>query len=45
VFGDLDPQAAVWRMAEMLCYLKHLRLAGAIVRDEAPDGTFTYRLN
>jgi glyoxylase-like metal-dependent hydrolase (beta-lactamase superfamily II) len=44
VFGNLDPQAAVWRMAEMLCYLKHLRLAGAIVRDEAPDGTFTYRL-
>ncbi len=45
VFGDLDPQAAVWRMAEMLCHLKHLRLAGAIIRDEAPDGTFTYRLN
>jgi glyoxylase-like metal-dependent hydrolase (beta-lactamase superfamily II) len=44
VFGHLDPQAAVWRMAEMLCYLKHLSLAGAIVRHEHPDGTFTYRL-
>ncbi len=44
VFGDLDPQAAVWRMAEVLCYLKHLSLAGMVIRDEAADGTFTYHL-
>jgi len=44
LFGDLDPQAAVWRMTEVVCYLKHLRLAGTVVRDEEPDGTFTYRL-
>ena len=44
VFGDLDQQAAVWRMTELVAYLKHLRLAGAVIRDEGPDGTFAYRL-
>lgn len=44
VFGDLDSQAAVWKMGEMVAYLKHLRLAGMITRDEAADGTFSYRL-
>ena len=44
VFGDLDPQAAVWRMAEVLSYLEHLSLAGMVIRDEAADRTFTYHL-
>jgi hypothetical protein len=44
VFGDLEDQAAVWKMTEMFGYLKHLRVAGTIARDEAADGTFSYRL-
>jgi len=36
-------EAAVWRMAETVCYLAHLRRAGEVVRDEAADGTFRYR--
>lgn len=30
-------------LTETLCYLRHLRLAGAIVREESPGGTFLYR--
>jgi glyoxylase-like metal-dependent hydrolase (beta-lactamase superfamily II) len=44
VFSDLDDHAAVWKMTELFGYLKHLRLAGKIARDEAADGTFSYRL-
>jgi glyoxylase-like metal-dependent hydrolase (beta-lactamase superfamily II) len=44
VFGDLEDQAAVWKMTELFGYLKHLRLAGLVIRDEAADGTFSYRL-
>jgi glyoxylase-like metal-dependent hydrolase (beta-lactamase superfamily II) len=45
VFGEFDSgETAVWRMTELACYLRHLRLAGAIMRDEALDGTFAYRL-
>lgn len=44
VFGELDGETAVWRMTELVCYLRHLRLADAVVRDEGPDGKFTYRL-
>lgn len=44
LFGGLDSETAVWRMTEVLSYLKHLSLAGAVARDEHPDGTFTYRL-
>ncbi len=45
VFGEPDSgETAVWRMTELVCYLRHLRLAGAVVRDQAADGTFTYRL-
>jgi glyoxylase-like metal-dependent hydrolase (beta-lactamase superfamily II) len=45
VFGDLGSgEEGVWRMTELACYLKHLRLAGAVVRDESGDGKFTYRL-
>ncbi|HUA70350.1 MAG TPA: MBL fold metallo-hydrolase [Solirubrobacteraceae bacterium] len=44
VFGDLDDQAGVWKMTEIFGYLKHLRLAGKVTRDEDMDGTFSYRL-
>jgi glyoxylase-like metal-dependent hydrolase (beta-lactamase superfamily II) len=36
-------EAAVWRMAETVGYLRHLRGVGDVVRDEAADGTFRYR--
>jgi hypothetical protein len=36
-------QAAVWQLVEMIAYLRHLRLTGRIVRDEAGE-TFAYRL-
>jgi glyoxylase-like metal-dependent hydrolase (beta-lactamase superfamily II) len=45
VFGDLDPIANVWRLTEIACYLRHLRLTGAITRDERADGRFVYSLN
>lgn len=45
VFGEPDSgETAVWRMTELVCYLRHLRLAGEIIRDEGPDGKFIYRL-
>jgi glyoxylase-like metal-dependent hydrolase (beta-lactamase superfamily II) len=45
MFGEAaSDQVAVWRMTEVLCYLKHLREAGAVVRDEAETGTYSYRL-
>jgi hypothetical protein len=31
-------------MTEVLCYLKHLRDAGAVVRDEDAGGAYRYRL-
>jgi hypothetical protein len=33
----------VWNMTQVLCFLRHLRLTGVVVRDEEPDGTFRYR--
>ncbi len=44
-FGDgLGGEDVVWRMTEMLAYLRHLRLAGEIVRERAADGSFRHRL-
>lgn len=34
---------AVWQMTEVVCYLRHLRLAGQVTRETTPDGTFHYR--
>ena len=44
VFGDLDPIGMVWRLTEVACYLRHLRLAGAVTRGERADGRFVYAL-
>jgi hypothetical protein len=33
VFGDLDPIGMVWRLTEIACYLRHLRLAGVVSRE------------
>jgi glyoxylase-like metal-dependent hydrolase (beta-lactamase superfamily II) len=45
MFGEPPSDvAAVWQMAEVVCYLAHLRRTGEIVRGEAADGTFRYRL-
>ena len=45
MFGEpTSSQTAVWLMTEVLCYLKHLRDAGAVVRDENARGAYTYRL-
>jgi glyoxylase-like metal-dependent hydrolase (beta-lactamase superfamily II) len=45
VFGEPDDgETAVWRLTELSCYLKHLRVAGSVIRDEAADGSFTYRV-
>jgi glyoxylase-like metal-dependent hydrolase (beta-lactamase superfamily II) len=45
VFGEPDSgETAVWKMTELVCYLRHLRLAGEVVRDEDGDGKFIYRL-
>lgn len=44
VFGEpTSDQSAVWLMTEVLCYLKHLRDAGAVVRDENARGAYRYR--
>jgi glyoxylase-like metal-dependent hydrolase (beta-lactamase superfamily II) len=43
VFGDLAPIAMVWRVTEIACYLRHLRLAGVITREEDARGYFRYR--
>lgn len=45
MFGEpASRQTAVWLMTEILCYLKHLRDAGAVVRDENVRGAYSYRL-
>jgi hypothetical protein len=45
MFGEpASEQTAVWLMTEVLCYLKHLRDAGAVVRDENARGAYSYRL-
>jgi glyoxylase-like metal-dependent hydrolase (beta-lactamase superfamily II) len=45
VFGpDMTETDAVWRMAELLAYLRHDRLAGRIRRRADPDGVFRYAL-
>lgn len=45
MFGEpTSGQTAVWMMAEVLCYLKHLRNVGAVVRDENAHGAYRYRL-
>ena len=45
MFGEpTSDQTAVWLMTEVLCYLKHLRDAGAVVRDENARGAYSYRL-
>jgi len=44
MFGEpVSNEGAVWSMTEVLCYLKHLRHAGAIVRDENARGAYSYR--
>jgi glyoxylase-like metal-dependent hydrolase (beta-lactamase superfamily II) len=42
VFGELPPLTMVWRMTEIACYLRHLRLAGIVTREEDADGRFRY---
>jgi glyoxylase-like metal-dependent hydrolase (beta-lactamase superfamily II) len=42
VFGTLPPIEMVWRLTEIACYLRHLRLAGIVARDEDADGRFLY---
>jgi glyoxylase-like metal-dependent hydrolase (beta-lactamase superfamily II) len=44
VFGELDPIAKVWRLTEIACYLRHLRLAGVVERTVLADGRFRYAL-
>jgi hypothetical protein len=45
MFGEpTSDQTAVWLMTEVLCYLKHLRDVGAVVRDENAQGAYSYRL-
>jgi glyoxylase-like metal-dependent hydrolase (beta-lactamase superfamily II) len=44
VFGDLDPIGMVWRLTEIACYLRHLRVAGVVVRDQVGSGRFRYSL-
>jgi glyoxylase-like metal-dependent hydrolase (beta-lactamase superfamily II) len=44
IFSDpVSEPKTVWQMAEVICYLRHLRLTGAIVRETEAD-RFTYRL-
>ncbi len=38
-----SPIAAVWRFVDVYCSLRHLRLAGEVVREVASDGTFRHR--
>lgn len=35
--------AAVWDLAEIVCYLRHLRIGGRIAREHGPGGEFHYR--
>ena len=45
MFGEAaSGQTEVWQTTEVLCYLKHLRDEGAVVRDEDPAGAYRYRL-
>jgi glyoxylase-like metal-dependent hydrolase (beta-lactamase superfamily II) len=39
-----DDGSFVWRMTEVSAYLKHLRLIGAVVRDQDSAGRFSHRL-
>jgi glyoxylase-like metal-dependent hydrolase (beta-lactamase superfamily II) len=44
VFGEeLPAPLDVWRMTEIAAYLRHLRLAGMVVRDQDGDGRFVHR--
>ena len=43
VFGDLEPTAMVWRLTEIVAYLRHLRLAGAITPLRGRDGCLPLR--
>jgi glyoxylase-like metal-dependent hydrolase (beta-lactamase superfamily II) len=43
VFGDpASMMQAVGRLQETMAYLRHLRLAGRVVREELPTGVFRY---
>lgn len=45
VFGeDLTDMDAPWRLTEILCYLRHHRLTGQILRRIGEDGRFSYEL-
>ncbi|HET6689306.1 MAG TPA: MBL fold metallo-hydrolase [Miltoncostaeaceae bacterium] len=44
MFGEpASHQTAVWLTTEVLCYLKHLREEGAVVREEDARGAYSYR--
>ena len=44
VFGELDPIAMVWRLTEIACYLRHLRLTGVgRARANSPTATSATR--
>ena len=42
VFGPVGPPGDVWRMTEIACYLRHLRLRGEVERREDERGRFAY---
>ena len=45
MYGEpTSDQTAVWQTTEVLCYLKHLRDAGDVVRDQNATGAYSYRL-
>jgi glyoxylase-like metal-dependent hydrolase (beta-lactamase superfamily II) len=45
VFGpDITDVDAVWRLTEILCYLRHDRLSGRMLRQTDEDGRFSYEL-
>lgn len=44
VFGEPSSEMVrVWQFVEVVSYLRHLRVAGRVARDVAPDGTFRHR--
>jgi len=43
VFGDGGRTEMVWRLTEIAAYLRHLRLAGIVMREQDADGRFAYR--
>jgi glyoxylase-like metal-dependent hydrolase (beta-lactamase superfamily II) len=46
VFGAVsDGELAVWQLAEVVAYLRHLRLAGRVERGEDARGRFRYGLD